>query len=161
MAASVATQPIARRAAAAVQAAEDGFDLFAIPSSSAAAVEHGANPAAETGTHAVNQPTRLKALFASSGIPSQPILRAEEAEPHGNDMPLMDTPRLPAFSPDGFHNDEERLEAVPLTDGRMEIPLAPEQETPAQDGTAAIAWAQPSTGEAEAALEPNSVFADS
>jgi CheY-like chemotaxis protein len=157
--ASMAANPVAGRAAAAVQAAEDGFDLFAIPSSAAPAIEHGAGPQPQAGAHAVNQPTRLNALFASSGIPSQPILRAEEE--HGNDTPLMESPRLPAFSPDGFHNDEEHLEAAPLTDGRMELPLTSEEEIQSGDGSVINAGIEPATTEDIAAFQPNSIFAQS
>lgn len=141
----------ANHQASAPGAAEDGFELFSIPRTQQASTR--SEPvSSEAAEHAVNQPIRLKELFANTGIPTQPIMRAEEAGPAGGDSSMLEATRLPDFAPDDFLTDEQRLEAVPLTDGQSQSPLALEQDTPPPDAAATtVAWTEAATDTTEAA----------
>jgi DNA-binding response OmpR family regulator len=145
---------------AAVQGvAEDGFELFSIPRTQEASTRSEATAdEASAAEHSVNQPIRLKELFANKGIPAQPIMRAEEAGPRGDDNSMLEATRLPEFAPDEILTDEQRLEAVPLTDGELQTPLAPEQDTPPDDSAATVAWTEEATDTTEPAQEPGTVF---
>jgi len=142
--------------------AEDGFDLFAMPRTQEASTRfEPASNDAGAAEHAVNQPIRLKELFSNTGIPVQPIMRAEEAGPRGGDNSLVEATRLPDFAPDDILTDEQRLEAVPLTDGQSQSPPALEQDTPPDDSAATVAWTEAATETTEPAQEMGTVLQES
>ena len=138
--------------------AEDGFELFSTPR--ATKPEPKAEAAAtDEPTHVVNQPVRLKALFASTGIPAQPILRVEEEVSTDGDKALLEAARLPEFAPDHILTDDQ-VEAVPLAQGQFVSPLAPEADTPPQDCAGLTPEIVAATGGAETALTPGEMMAE-
>ncbi len=140
--------------------AEDGFELFSIPRTQEAST-HPEPASSEATEHAVNRPIRLKELFANTGIPAQPIMRAEEAGPLGGDNSMLEATRLPEFAPDEILTDDQRLEAVPLTDGQSQSPLALEQDTPPDDSAATVGWTEAATDTTEPAQESAAVLQES
>jgi hypothetical protein len=74
---------------------------------------------------------------------------------------MLEATRLPEFAPDEILTDDQRLEDVPLTDGQLQSPPTPEQDTPPDDSAATVAWTEVSRETTEPAEVPGVVLQES
>ncbi|HEV2393467.1 MAG TPA: hypothetical protein VG146_14040 [Verrucomicrobiae bacterium] len=142
-------QPVARRAAAAGPAFEDGFELF-----SRAPQQEQAQPlplevqTAQPATLAAPAEEFSNHLFTAADIPSEPIFRAKPGMA-GADGEAQYPAQLPENPVEGAQTDERPVEGMPPTVFQAETPPPPEPELIGEDQAAAAAFMAAATGAGE------------